>query len=119
LLEKTVASALARRLVDVAVKFEARAHVFREIHPLALQVIVESGVLNGILVVRSVSTCGDVIYRLLTNTVETEVVVDDQNYRLVERITGSTLRVVSKHQLLTYAFWTHYFEDNAIARTYL
>src|SRR5207244_10786541 len=107
--EKTVALVLARRLVDVVVKFETRAHLFREIHPLALQVIVESGVLNGIIVVRSASTCAEVIYRLLTNTIETEVRSDDQNYRLVEKITGSTLRVVSKHQLLTYAFWTQYF----------
>jgi hypothetical protein len=91
--------------------FEDRAKLFRDSHPLALQVIVESGVLNGILVVRSSHMCAEVMQRLITNTIETEVVVDDSNYRLVERITGSTLRVISRHSLLTYAFWTQYFPD--------
>ncbi|WP_156041696.1 helix-turn-helix domain-containing protein, partial [Chondromyces apiculatus] len=41
-------------LVAVGIRLERRAQLFREIHPLALQVILSSGVLNGILVVRSV-----------------------------------------------------------------
>ena len=37
-------------LVATAINFERRARVFREVHPLALQVILSTGVLNGILV---------------------------------------------------------------------
>ena len=45
-------------LVANAVRFEHRASLFREKHPLALQVILSTGVLNGILVARSVESCG-------------------------------------------------------------
>jgi len=109
--ESNVPPALIRRLVEVAVFFESRAKTFRDVHPLALQVIVKSGVLNGILVVRSVTNCADVLYRLITNTIEADVVVGKDNYRLCERITGSTLRVVSRYPLLNYAFWTQYFQE--------
>lgn len=100
---------LIEKLVSVAQFFEKRAHTFKEIHPLALQVIVSTGVLNGILVVRSASSCTRMVYQLLTNTIETELQVEDDNYRLIEKHTGSTLRVISRNQLLTNAFWTQYF----------
>ena len=107
-----VARVINQRLVKVAVVFEKRATTFREIHPLALQVIISTGVLNGILVVRSPEGCAKIMHRLLTNTIETDLLVDDNNYKLVERQTGSTLRVISKHRLLTNAFWTQYFDDH-------
>ncbi len=100
---------LIKQLVKVALLFEKRAHTFKEIHPLALQVILSSGVLNGILVVRSARACTRMMYQLLTNTLETELQVDDENYRLIEKHTGSTLRVISRHRLLTNVFWTQYF----------
>lgn len=109
--ESTVALALIRRLVDVAVFFEGRAKTFRDVHPLALQVIVSSGVLNGILVVRSAKMCAEAMFKIITNTVDASVIVDENNYRLCDKLTGSTLRVVSRYPLLTYAFWTQYFKD--------
>jgi transcriptional regulator with XRE-family HTH domain len=110
-LERAVQSKLAEFLTQAAIHFEGRAANFKDVHPLALQVIVESGVLNGILVVRSVNDCAAVIRQLLDNTIATDIVRDDHNYRLVERLTGSTMRVVSRNRLLTNAFWTHYFTD--------
>jgi hypothetical protein len=108
--DPTISLAFIRRMVDVAAAFESRAKTFRDIHPLSLQVILSSGVLNGILVVRSVQTCAEVLRRLITNTIEATVEVEPDNYRLCEKITGSTLRVVSRYPLLTYAFWTQYFQ---------
>ncbi|MBB4634354.1 helix-turn-helix domain-containing protein [Longimicrobium terrae] len=98
-------------LIRIALFFERRARTFREIHPLALQVILSTGVLNGILVVRSPEMCARVMQNLITNTIETDVLIDDQNYMLVERITRSTLRVISKNKLLNNAFWTQYFVE--------
>ncbi|HYH95387.1 helix-turn-helix transcriptional regulator [Hyalangium sp.] len=106
-----VAESLIWRLVQVGLFFEKRAKTFREIHPLALQVILSSGVLNGILVVRSPAACAKVMHSLLMNRLETELVCDNENYKLIEVNTRSTLRVISKHKLLTNAFWTQYFED--------
>lgn len=96
--------ALIGILVANTLRFERRAKVFREIHPLALQVILSSGVLNGILVVRSVEECADVLANLIANDLDLELHVDDDNYRLVETITGSTIRVISRNDLLQSAF---------------
>lgn len=97
-----------RILVATAVRFEQRARTFREIHPLALQVILSSGVLNGMLVVRSVESCASLLRRLIRNELELDLHVDEDNYRLVERSSRSTLRVVSRHRLIANAFSTFY-----------
>lgn len=109
LLPENLRGVLIEKLVQAALFFERRAHTFKEVHPLALQVILSSGVLNGILVVRSAEACTRMLEQLLTNTLETELKVEPQNYRLIEKHTGSTLRVISKNRLLTNAFWTQYF----------
>jgi transcriptional regulator with XRE-family HTH domain len=109
--ESTVKAEMADRLAAVAEGFEKRAQTFRDIHPLSLQVIVRSGVVNGILVTRSVRSCATVLRGVLENSLETKVEVEEENYRLVEQETKSTLRVVSRHHLLTNAFWAQYFED--------
>ena len=95
-------------LVATAIRFESRATVFREVHPLALQVILSSGVLNGILVVRSCEQCAEVMLAVLKNELKLSLVKDEMNYRLVEEITQSTLRVISRHQLIRNAFETFY-----------
>lgn len=95
-------------LVANAIRFEARAKVFREIHPLALQVILSSGVLNGILVVRSGEQCAAVLAALIKNELRLELKKDEHNYRLVEELTASTIRVISRHRLLRHAFQNFY-----------
>lgn len=98
-------------LVATALRFERRARIFREVHPLALQVILSTGVLNGILVSRSVSSCGELIKALIRNDLDLKLQVDDDNYRLVEQSTGSTIRVISKNKLLKNAFSVFYSID--------
>lgn len=95
-------------LVALTVNFESRARIFREVHPLALQVILSSGVLNGILVVRSVESCAEVLRALVENKLVLDLVHDEENYRLVERLTGSTIRVISRNNLLINAFDAFY-----------
>ncbi|MGE0790080.1 MAG: helix-turn-helix domain-containing protein [Sandaracinaceae bacterium] len=95
-------------LVATATNAETRATVFREVHPLALQVILSTGVLNGILVVRSIEGCAAVVGRLVRNALELDLIVDDQNYRLVERSTRSTIRVIARHALIGNAFEAFY-----------
>jgi transcriptional regulator with XRE-family HTH domain len=95
-------------LVAVAVRFERRASLFREKHPLALQVILSTGVLNGILVARSVESCASLLRRVFENSLDLELVRGDDSYRLIERTTQSTIRVISKHRLLANAFASYY-----------
>jgi len=102
-IEPTLRDDLIRILVATTVRFEKRAEVFREVHPLALQVILSSGVLNGILVARSVDSCAKVLLALLKNELDLEMELDEDNYRLVERSTRSTVRVISRNTLLVNA----------------
>ena len=99
---------LVSLFVSNAITFEKRAKLFREIHPLALQVILSTGVLNGILVVRTVEQCAEVLSQLVHNNIGVDFRKEDMNYRLVEKVTGSTIRVISRHKLLLNAFATHY-----------
>ena len=99
---------LVGMLVATSVNFEKRAKVFREVHPLALQVILSSGVLNGILVVRTGQQCAKILESIMKNDLDLESKKDDDNYRVVERDTGSTIRVISRHVLLRNSFDAHY-----------
>ena len=107
-LTQRLRSQLISVLVATAVRFERRAKLFREEHPLALQIILSSGVLNGILVVRSVNQCAAVLNALLENRLSLELVKDDNNYKLIEVETNSTMRVISRHTLLHNAFEAQY-----------
>jgi hypothetical protein len=44
--------------------------VLKELHPLSMQVDLQSGVANGILVVRNAKQCAKLLYRVLTNSVK-------------------------------------------------
>ena len=105
--------AIVNALVANAITFERRAKLFREIHPLALQVILSTGVLNGILVVRTVEQCATILAQLIKNDLRLEFLKDSNNYRLIEKDTGSTVRVISRNRLLLNAFSMHYHRANS------
>jgi len=102
-------------LVAVTVRFEARAKLFREQHPLALQVILSTGVLNGILVARSIESTARLVSALLRNELSLKLMDDEHNYRLVETTTGSTIRVISRNTLIVNAFSSFYATEHAAA----
>jgi hypothetical protein len=90
--------------------FDNRAKGLQRSHPLALQVHLESGVANGVLVVRSVSNCAELLKNLLTNTCEFKF--DGERERgilcLVEKISNSPFRVVTQNPTVSNAFWSRY-----------
>ncbi|MBK9278362.1 MAG: helix-turn-helix transcriptional regulator [Candidatus Obscuribacter sp.] len=100
-----------KMLVALATRFEGRASIFKNTHPLALQVIIKSGVLNGMIVVRSVDSCATVLSSLILNDLNLELHKDEHNYRLVEKTTNSTIRVISRHPLISSAFSTYYAQS--------
>jgi len=53
--------------------FDRRAAILRGRHPLSMQVDLQTGVANGVLVVRDAKSCADLLYRLLTNSMEFEI----------------------------------------------
>jgi hypothetical protein len=100
------------KLLAIAEKynFDKRATVLRNVHPLSLQVHLESGVANGVLVVRTVEECAQVIYNVLTNSLTFSIEFDTKQKCTVlrERISQSPFRAVTEHEKLSNSFWNFY-----------
>jgi len=88
-----VAAAKHRLGESVRTHYDERAKTLKQSHPLGLQVHLETGVANGVLVARSTEECADLIRRILTRTLEftiCENIVEGNRYLLLkETITGS------------------------------
>lgn len=89
---------------------ETRARTLQSSHPLGIQVNLATGVANGVLVVRTIPDCAEVIRRIVTNRMEF-VVEDDQKLKawvLREKISECVYRVVTRDRKLTNCFWNFY-----------
>lgn len=102
-------------------RFDKRAKMLSEIHPLAMQVDLQSGVSNGVLVVRSPKECANLLYRILTNNLNFTIVHEEytdevrggkEGYRLlVEEISKSPFRAITDQRRLTNSFWNLFFRQ--------
>lgn len=106
-----------KMIVALTNRAEERAAIFRDMHPLALQIIIRSGVLNGMLVVRSVQQCANLLSKLVTNELDLDLQSDEYNYRLIETSSRSTIRVISRHRLIGSAFATYYAQTPLESKT--
>jgi hypothetical protein len=95
--------------------FEKRAGVLKTVHPLGLQVHLESGVANGVLVVRTIAECADVLVRLLTNNLKFNITVDEKEgcTILEESITECAFRAVTLYEKLSNSFWNFYLSTES------
>jgi hypothetical protein len=104
--------------ISVTVKdyYNKRAESLMQTHPLGIQVYLDTGVANGVLVVRSEKKCGELVRAIILNdlefTLKSEIkeVFDEENeyIYLHENISNSIYRVMSGDKLLTNAFWNFY-----------
>lgn len=94
------------------VQYDRRAKLLKESHPLGIQVHLDTGVANGVLVVRSLDDCARLIRRVLLNELEFEIEeksIDDKTYVLLtETISQSVFRVMTGDAKLTNSFWNFY-----------
>lgn len=92
--------------------FERRDQLLRSSHPLAIQVNLRTGVANGVLVVRNVKQCADLLYSILTNSMNFELRHLGERrkgvYVLEEQISKCPFRVVTDYEKLTNSFWNFY-----------
>jgi hypothetical protein len=90
--------------------YAKRARTLRDSHPLAIQVNLDTGVANGVLVVRNIPDCARLLRGILTNSLEFDLDEDlrGRMWYLREKITGCAYRVVSKDRKLTNCFWNFY-----------
>jgi hypothetical protein len=92
--------------VERILKLERRALTFRDVHPLALQTSPMDGVARGVIVTRSVEDTAKVVGGLLRGSLKYEILEEEANWLLLDRITRSPVRVVTKDPVLTSAFWS-------------
>jgi len=94
--------------------YDKRAQTLKESHPLGIQVHLQTGVANGVLVARTEEQCADLIRKILTRTLEFRIckeLVNGIPYLLLrEKTTDSVFRVMTGDQFLTNAFWNFYLD---------
>jgi hypothetical protein len=88
--------------------YDSRARTLKEAHPLGVQVNLRTGVANGVLVVRTVADCAEVLARVLTNDLQFDIDDRTDGCHLIERISGCTYRVVTRDERITNCFWSFY-----------
>jgi hypothetical protein len=90
--------------------YQKRANTLKKSHPLAIQVNLDTGVANGVIVVRNSKDCAELIWRILTNTMAFDILLDKNSdcWLLKEELTQSIFRVVTNSPKLTNCFWNFY-----------
>lgn len=88
--------------------YDKRAKTLRESHPLALQVNLDSGVANGVLVVRTASDCAALLKRVLLSDMEFMLHESNGMWSLKERISDCIYRFVTDDRKLDNCFWNFY-----------
>ncbi len=95
-----------------------RADTIKTKHPLGMQVHLERGVANGVLVARTAKECASLVKGVLTRDMQFDItyVTEPVTYRrfasvLQESVTKSRFRVVTTDDCLTNSFWNFYSKD--------
>ena len=85
-----------------------RERFFSEIHPLSRLIEFETGVAVGAMVTSSEEEVIALLGRIFHNKMEYELKQKAAGLRLVEKLTGSTVRLQTKNPLLRETFWNYY-----------
>ncbi len=86
---------------------------YRDSHPLTRLIEFESGIVTGAMVTHTVADVVVLLERILSNTMEYDLQRKpgtESYYLLKERLTQSTVRVITDNKLLTETFWNNYHE---------
>ena len=88
-----------------------RANTLKDYHPLGMQIDLDSGVANGVLVVRDIENCVKILRGIITNSLEFEIRHFEEGYTgLIEVISGCLYRIVTDNKLLTTSFWNFFYK---------
>lgn len=86
-----------------------RRKFFKEIHPLSRLIEFSTGVAVGVMVAESVQEVITLLSRIFENNMEYELTHPQEgHFRVVERLTNSTVRVQTNDELLRETFWNCY-----------
>ena len=111
-----LSGAAALLFKEAAKLYDRRAQTLAETHPLGLQVDLSTGVANGVLVVRTVAQCAELLRAVVLNEMAFELKPERPpgggEFRVLrEKISGCVYRVVTSDQLLTNSFWNFYLGE--------
>ena len=84
---------------------------YRDAHPLMRLVHIETGVVHGAMITNGIDVAVELIRRVLSGGMEYDVDLKPKTrryYLLKERLTGSTVRIVTDDRLLTETFWNNW-----------
>lgn len=107
-------AAIKRLQAAITKHYDSRARTLRDIHPLGIQVNLNTGVANGVLVARHPHLCAQLVRRILMGEMEFDVEekevegVSGKYLLLREKISGCVFRVVTGDKMLTNSFWNFY-----------
>ncbi len=91
--------------------WDKRANTLKHYHPLGMQIDLDSGVANGVLVVRRVDICVKILKGILSNSLDFEIKHFDDGYTgLIETQSDSLYRIVTDNELLTNSFWNFFYK---------
>lgn len=100
-----------RKLLEIMTKhYDKRATTLKDSHPLGVQVNLETGVANGVLVVRTIEKCINLVYSIMTNNLQLDLKETDHYTSLVEKTADCIFRVATNDQVLTNTFWNFYLD---------
>lgn len=89
--------------------YNKRAETLKNSHPLGIQVNLNSGVANGVLVVRTIKECICLMKNIVLNDMDFSVEHTPDGYILLkEKISDCVFRVKTGNPLLTNTFWNFY-----------
>jgi len=85
-----------------------------------LQVKLETGVANGVLVVRSVSECSELLRDLLTNSCSFRFDEEEEEnvLALIEATSQCPYRVVTRNTTVSNSFWSRYLSNRDRTKIY-
>lgn len=90
--------------------YDKRHDDLKHRHPLGIQMNLSTGVANGVLVVRKIETCAELLLNIITNQLDFDIIYDQdlKCWYLKEKLTQSIFRVVTDDLKLTNSFWNFY-----------
>lgn len=84
---------------------------YREAHPLTRLIEFETGTVNGAMITHKIDDATKLLEKIFSNNMEYDLDKKpgtDAYYLLKERLTGTTVRVVTDARLLTETFWNNW-----------
>lgn len=95
---------------------ERRHRFYRDVHPLSRLIEFETGVAVGAMVTDNLPEVSELLSRIFENKMEYKLEQSKPGHlRLLERLTGSVVRVQSSDRMLTETFWNHYHNRDAVS----